>query len=65
MTLTPEETKKIKQMFRFLIKKKQEQTDGHNGFYLQELEPILDRMAQDGEIEMRPSINRNTYFLNP
>lgn len=64
MNLTPEEIEKIKKMFLFLIKKKDQETNG-GGFHLHELNPILEKMAEDGEIEKRPTINHNKYFLKP
>lgn len=64
MNFTPEETKKLKAMFQFIVKKKQIQSDGHSGFDLRDLEPILEDMEKDGTILKRRTINTEKYFLN-
>lgn len=64
MTYSPEEISKIKAMLLFLVKKKQKESDGHCGFHLKELEPILIGMEKEGSIETRPTINSRMYFLN-
>ena len=64
MNFTPDETKKLKAMLAFCVKRKNEQSDGKSGFHIMELEPILEELDQDGTIKMRPTINRNAYFLN-
>lgn len=64
ITFTPEETKKLKNMFTFIIKKKHIESDGNCGFGLMELQSILDELTADGTIVKRPTINSEKYFLN-
>lgn len=64
MTFTPEETEKLKTMFTFIIKKKHVQSNGHSGFSLEDLKPILNQLEADGVIDLRPTINSRKYFLN-
>ena len=63
MTFTPEEITKLKTMFLFIIKRKHKESDGHCGFHISELNPILEELEQEGKIELRPTINSNQYFL--
>lgn len=64
MTFTPKETKKLKAMLLFLVKKKYNESGGHCGFHIMELKPILEELEKDGEIKLRQTINNNQYFLN-
>lgn len=63
MTFTPEETEKLKAMLLFLVKKKHNESQGHGGFQLKELTPILKELEADEEIELHPTINSRMYFL--
>lgn len=63
MNYTPEETKKIKAMLLFLIKRKHKSSAGHGGFLITELNPILEELKEEGVIELKPTINTNQYFL--
>ncbi len=65
MEFTPEELEKLQRMFLFLIEKKQEQSNGHNGFHLLELQPILNEMVNKGLVKKRPSLNHDFYFTEP
>lgn len=64
MQFTEEETKKLKTMFLFVIKRKLKESDGNSGFQITELIPILEALEQDGAIKLRPTINSKMYFLN-
>ncbi len=64
MNFTPEEIGKLKAMLLFLIKKKARESGGHGGFHIHELNPILESLANDGEVISRPTINHIKYFLN-
>lgn len=63
MQFTPDETNKLKAMLLFLIKRKHKSSNGHSGFLITELNTILQDMVKDGDIELRPTINTNQYFL--
>lgn len=63
MTFSEEETKKLKAMFLFIIKRKHKESGGHGGFHVMELEPILEELEKDGEITLRRTINNDRYFL--
>lgn len=63
MKFTPEETKKLKAMLLFLIKRKHKSSDGHSGFTITDLNPILEELEQEGVIKLRPTINAHKYFL--
>lgn len=64
MSLSPEETTKLKAMFMYLAKKRHKESEGKCGFHLMELQPILDELTADGELVKRPTINADKYFLN-
>lgn len=63
MDFTPEETEKLKTMMLFVIKKKHNQSGGHNGFHVSDLEPILNQLEKENKIELRRTINLDRYFL--
>lgn len=63
MQFTPEETQKLKTMFKFIVKKQHQQTDGKCGFSLNQLEPILEELEKENQIIKRPTINSHAYFL--
>ncbi|MBW2961294.1 hypothetical protein [Mesonia aestuariivivens] len=63
MQYTDEEISKLKAMLLFLVKKKHNESDGHCGFHINELEPVLKQLEEDGEVETRPTINTRMYFL--
>lgn len=63
MEYSKEEIGKLKAMMMFLVKKKQQQSAGHCGFHVRELQPILEELEADGQLELRPTINANMYFL--
>ena len=63
MTFTPEETEKIKTMFKFIVKKQSKESDGKSGFTLNQLKPILEELEAENQIIKRPTINGNAYFL--
>lgn len=65
MTFTPEETDKIKRMFMFLINLKHKQTDGHGGFHLFDIRPILEELEKEGKVISRPTLHNKKYFLKP
>ena len=64
MTFTPDEMTRIKNMLKFLVKRKSEESDGHCGFHVNELNPILDELSQEGEISRRETIQSSKYFFN-
>ena len=64
MQFSEEETKKLKAMFLFIVKRKHKSSEGKCGFNMKELEPILDELEKEGQIKKRPTINSNAYFLN-
>lgn len=63
MQFTPEETEKLKTMFKFIVKKQHISSDGKSGFTLKQLQPILDELEADNQIIKRPTINAHAYFL--
>jgi len=63
MEFTPEETEKLKAMMMFVIKKKHNQSGGHSGFHVSDLNPILEDMEKEGKIQVRRTINLDRYFL--
>lgn len=63
MTFTEEEKTKLKAIMLFLVKKKHNDSDGHNGFHIIELNPILEELEKEGKIKLRPTINLNQYFI--
>lgn len=63
MQFTPEETEKLKTMFLFILKKKHKEGNGHCGFHLMELQPILEELEKDGKIIIRKTINNDRFFL--
>ena len=63
MTFNQEEISKLKAMLLFLVKKKHKESDGHSGFHINELEPVLKQLEEDGEVETHPTINTRMYFL--
>ena len=63
MTFNQEEISKLKSMLLFLVKKKHKESDGHSGFHINELEPVLKKQEEDGEVETHPTINTRMYFL--
>ncbi|PHQ27873.1 hypothetical protein [Leeuwenhoekiella nanhaiensis] len=63
MQFSPEEIEKLKTMMLFLIRRKSNESAGHCGFHLKELEPILQQLVDEGKVELRPTINNNKYFL--
>lgn len=65
MQFTKEETKKLKAMMHFIVKKQHIESDGHSGFHLKHLQPILDEMVEDKTLVLRPTIHTNKYFLTP
>lgn len=64
MNFNQEEISKLKAMLLFLVNKKQKESDGHCGFHLNELEPILQDMEKDGSVETHSTINSRMYFTN-
>lgn len=64
MTFTPEEIEKLKAMMMYLVKKKHQLSEGNCGFHLQELQPIMDELAEEGKLIIRPTINKNQFFIN-
>ncbi|CAL67437.1 hypothetical protein [Christiangramia forsetii] len=62
MNLTPEEKEDIKSLLLFLVEKKSEISDGHNGFHLKELEPFLQELVEEQKIKCRPTITADNYF---
>ncbi|WP_179022029.1 hypothetical protein [Winogradskyella forsetii] len=63
MNFTPEETESIKKMFKFIVKKQHEFSDGKSGFRLNQLLPILEELEKETQIIKRPTINSYAYFL--
>lgn len=63
MKFSEEETKKLKAMMLFLVKRKHKESAGHSGFHLDDLKPILDKLEKEGKIQLRPTINSRMYFL--
>ena len=63
MQFTPDEIAQIKNMLRFLVKRKSEESGGHNGFHLNELEPFLQELSEAGEIAKKDTLHSNKYFL--
>ncbi|HET8885581.1 MAG TPA: hypothetical protein VFM70_04420 [Salinimicrobium sp.] len=63
MTFTTEEKAEIKEVLLFLIERKSEESGGHGGFHLLELNPILNEMVEEGVILERDTIHCNKYFL--
>lgn len=64
MTFTPDEIKKLKAMVMYLVKKKHKISDGHCGFQLSELNPIMEELVSEEKLQLRPTINTYQYFLN-
>lgn len=64
MQFTPDETKKLEAMILFLVKKTYNESGGHCGFNVQDLQPIVDNLEAKGEIKARRTIHSNRYFLN-
>lgn len=60
------EMDKFKKMLLYAIQIKAKQTQGHNGFNLKELQPILDELESEGKIKKRDTVgsncNSSTYF---
>ena len=63
MEFTAEEMEKLKAMMMFVIKKMHNQSGGHSGFHVSDLNPILEDMEKDGQIQVRRTINLDRYFL--
>jgi hypothetical protein len=63
MKFNQEEISKLKAMLLFLVKRKSNESGGHCGFHLKELEPVLKDLEADGKIETHPTINSQMYFL--
>ncbi|MAM17590.1 MAG: hypothetical protein CMH22_06510 [Methylophaga sp.] len=63
MQFSPDEIEKLKTMMLFLIRRKAKESNGHCGFHLKELEPVLQKLVDEGKVELRPTINSNKYFL--
>lgn len=63
MKFTPDETKKLKAMLLYMVTKKHNESAGHCGFHLKELEPILEELTNEGSIIKRPTIHNDQYFL--
>ena len=65
MTFTPDETKKLKAMLLYMVTKKHNESAGHCGFQLNELEPILEELSKEGNVQKRTTIHNDQYFLTP
>ena len=63
MQFTPDEMTRIKNMLKFLVKRKSEESGSHCGFHPNELNPLLDELVEEGEISRRDTIHSNKYFL--
>lgn len=67
MTFSYLEKEKFKKMLLYAVKQKAMQTQGHNGFSLYELQPILDELESEGKIRLRPVVGSNAtskhYFI--
>lgn len=63
MTFTSEEIKKLKAMFLFVIKRKHNESGGHCGFHIMELNEILEELEKEGQIQLRKTIHKDKYFL--
>lgn len=50
-------------MLLFLVKRKHNESTGHCGFGLLELQSLLDEMEEAGEIVKKRTINSSKYFL--
>lgn len=53
MQFSEEETKKLKAMFLFIVKRKHKSSDGKCGFNMKELEPILEELEKEGQIILK------------
>ncbi len=62
MNLTPEEKEDIKSLLLFLVEKKSEASNEHNGFHLKEIEPFLQELVTEQKIKCRPTIAADNYF---
>lgn len=63
MQYSSDEIKKLKAMLLYLVQKLDKKSDGHSGFHVKELEPILDDMVKDGVLQKRQTIHVDKYFL--
>ncbi|WP_300440642.1 hypothetical protein [Christiangramia sp.] len=63
MSLSDQEQTDIKAMLLFLIEKKAEVSGGHCGFHLNELNPFLQELEEEGKIKSRDTIHAKRYFL--
>lgn len=63
MDFTEDEKQSLKKMIVFLAKKRYRSSGGHSGFDSKIIDPILQELVQDGVIELRPTINKDQYFL--
>jgi hypothetical protein len=64
MIFTDEEKQELKKTFLYLIEKKHQESQGHCGFHLNELKPILEELVVEKKITIRPTINTVMYFKN-
>mgnify|MGYP001408925499 CR=1 FL=1 len=63
INFTPEEKSKMKRALLFCIKKKAKASGNHCGFHLHDLRPVLEEMANEGQIISRDTIKDKRYFL--
>lgn len=63
MRFSDEEIEKIKRMLLFLVKRKHNESEGHNGFHPNDLLELLGEMEREGSIRARRVMNGTKYFL--
>lgn len=64
MTFTPEEQTRVENFLLFLIKKKEQQSGGHNGLHIGDVTDILETMIESKKIIERPNPTKTMYYLN-
>ena len=64
MQFSHDEMTRIKNMLKFLVKRKSEESGGHCGFHVNELNPILDELVEEGQLQSRDTLHSNKFFIN-
>lgn len=64
MKFTETEKERLKEMLLYLIKQKEKQSGGHNGFTLFDLRPIIQKLEEEGKIKSRKAKSGVRYFIN-
>ena len=63
MEFSTEETEKLKRMLLFLVKRKHNESGGHNGLHPMDLIRILEEMEGEGSVQRKKVMNGTKYFL--